>query len=114
MKIIFTLTEDTLQPIIIVPINVQGRDVFINPNKNEFATCLSAGDHLVKVFRNHYKNSSYENLISPDEVKKGGVEDIPEYLLRDITQEHVEEIVNLTYLTDADVAKDEELLCRIF
>ena len=67
----------------------------------------AAGDHLVQVFHNCYKNSSHEKLISPDEVKKGGVEDIPEYLFRDITQEHVEEIVNLTYLTDADV--DEEL-----
>ena len=111
---IFRLLQPHIQGII--PVNVQARAVLVNPGKNAFALFLSAGDNIRIVFHNHYKNFSYEDLVLPEDVKKRGVQDIPEYLYRDDTLSHWEviqayvgEMVNLAYLSDEDVAHDEEL-----
>lgn len=107
-----------LQPHIqgIVPVNVNARSVLVNPGKNAFALFLSVGCDVTGVFHNYFKKFSYDELIIPQDMAERGVEDIPEYLYRDdmvshwqIIHQYVKEMVDLSYLCDDDVTKDEEL-----
>ena len=111
---IFRLLQPHIQGII--PINVQGREVLINPGKNTMGMYLSAGDNLGAVLSNYYSRFSYQNLILPGEFERRGVGEIPEYLLRDDILAHWEilsnynrRMVELVYPSDEDVAMDTEL-----
>ncbi|XP_063675556.1 polyunsaturated fatty acid 5-lipoxygenase-like [Bolinopsis microptera] len=107
-----------LQPHIqgIIPINVQARNVLINPGKNVVSMYLSGGDGLAVVLTNYYKRFTYQNLVLPDEIKSRGVEDIPDYLFRDdilyyweVIGNYTRKMVDLAYPSEEDVAKDSEL-----
>jgi len=107
-----------LQPHImgIIPIDVQARNVLINPGQNALSTFLSAGDYLMNMFSNHYKGFNYQDLILPEEIKRRGVEDIPGYFFRDdimsywdILGRYIRRMVDLAYSSDEDVEKDEEM-----
>ena len=107
-----------LQPHIqgIIPVNVNARAVVVSPNKNVFSLFLSSGGSTTGVFHNYFKKFSYNDLIVPEDVKKRGVEDIPEYLYRDdmvshweIIRQYLQELVHLSYHSNDDVVMDQEL-----
>ena len=111
---IFRLLQPHVQGII--PVNVTARAVVVSPSKNPFCLFLSTGDSTTSVFSNFFKTFSYDDLIIPQYFEKRGVQHIPEYFFRDdilshweILQQYVKEMVDLSYLSDDDVTKDEEL-----
>ena len=100
----------------IVPVNVNARSVLVNPGKNAFALFLSTGCDVMGVFHNYFKTFSYDELIIPQDMAERGVEDIPEYLYRDdivshweIIKQYVQDMVDISYLSDDDVTNDVEL-----
>lgn len=98
----------------IIAVNAQARDLLVNP-KSMF---LSAGDHLPIAFDNFYRHEfKYQRLIVPEDLKSRGVDDMGgAYLFADDSLalwnailRYTSEVVELSYPSNDDVAKDREL-----
>ena len=110
---IFRLLQPHIQGII--PIQLQARKFLIGKN-SIFSKFLSAGDDMDSVFDNYFKTFTYRNLIVPEETKKRGVEDLPDYFYRDDTlqywsllENYIAEMVSLAYPMSGNIEEDFEL-----
>ena len=111
---IFRLLQPHIQGII--PINVQARNVLINPGRNIVSSYLSGGDNFMRVLSNYYSRFNYEKLILPEEIKRRGVGELPGYYFRDdilayweILGNYTRRMVDISYPSDKDVTMDTEL-----
>ncbi|XP_063674416.1 polyunsaturated fatty acid 5-lipoxygenase-like isoform X2 [Bolinopsis microptera] len=99
----------------VIPINVQGRE-FLTKSTGVMAALMASGDKLWSLADVFMKQFRYEHLLHPEDVKRRGVEDIPNYHYRDDgmmwwnnLKQYCEEFIALHYTSDELVKGDSEL-----